>query len=124
MNLIDSFGWIEYFAEGSLAQKYAQYIEPATRENTVTPTIVVFEVYRRLKVKKGEQRALEAYAQLTETRMVDLDDGIALLAADLSLELGLGMADSIVLATARRFGAQILTSDRHFENIPEAKLIQ
>ena len=116
MNLIDSFGWIEYFAEGSLAQKYAQYIESATRENTIAPTIVVFEVYGRLKAKKGEQRALEAFAQLTDTRMVALDDGLALIAADLSLELGLGMADAIVLATARRFGAQILTSDRHLEH--------
>ena len=124
MNLIDSFGWIEYFAEGSLAQKYAQYIESATRENTVTPTIVVFEVYRRLKAKRGEQRALEAYAQLTGTRKVDLDDALALVAADIRLQLGLGMADAIVLATARRFGAQILTSDHHFEKIPEAKLIQ
>lgn len=124
MNLIDSFGWIEYFAEGPLSQKYAQYVESATVDNTVTPTIVIFEVYRRLKARKGEQRALEAYAEMTGTRIVELDDGLALAAADISLQMGLDMADAIILATARKFSAQILTSDRHFEKISEASLIQ
>ncbi len=124
MNLIDSFGWIEYFAEGPLAQRYAQYVESATTENTVTPTIVVFEVYRRLKARKGGQRALEAYAQMTGTKIVALDEDLALAAADVSLQMGLGMGDAVILASARKFHAQIFTGDRHFEKIPEAKLIQ
>lgn len=124
MNLIDSFGWIEYFGAGPLAQKYAPHVESATKDNTVTPTIVVFEVYRRLKARKGEQKALEAYAQMTETRIVQLNGSLALAAADISLETGLSMADAIVLATARKYGAKIFTSDRHFEKISEVELIK
>ena len=122
MNLIDSYGWIEYFAEGPLAEKYAAYIESATRENTFTPSIVIFEVYRRLKAKRDEQMALEAYAQMTETKLVELDDQLALAAADIRLETRLGMADSFVLTVARRHGAKIITSDRHFEKVPEAEV--
>jgi len=124
LNLIDSYGWIGYFGEGPLAEKYASYIESATRENTVTPSIVIFEVYRRLKAKKGEQMALEVFAQITETKIVDLDSKLVLAAADISLETGLGMADSFVLATAKRYGAKIITSDKHFESIPEATFIK
>ena len=124
MNLIDSYSWIEYFSEGPLAEKYAPYIEAATQENTVTPSIVIFEIYRRLKAKKGEQIALEAYAQITGTKIVKLDDKLALAAADISLETGLGMADSFVLAAARRYGAKIITSDKHFEKTPEVTIIK
>ncbi len=85
---------------------------------------MIFEIYRRLKAKKGEQRALEAYAQMSETGLVEIDDELALVAADISLETGLGMVDSIVLAVAKRYGAQILTSDSHFEKIPEAEVIK
>ena len=114
MNLIDSYGWIEYFGEGPLAEKYAAYIESATRENTVTPSIVIFEVYRRLKAKKDEQIALEAYAQMTQTKLVELDDQLALAAADIRLETRLSMTESFVLAVVRRHGTKIITSDLHF----------
>ena len=65
MKLIDSYGWIEYFTDGPLADKYAPYVLNANEKNTVTPSIVVYEVYRRLKKEKGEEVALEAYAQIT-----------------------------------------------------------
>ena len=42
---------------------------------------------------------------------------LALSAADLSLEHGLAMADAFVLATARQFRAELVTSDRDFEGI-------
>jgi hypothetical protein len=62
--LIDSYGWIEYFAEGPLADDYAAYVEKANAENTITPTVIVYEVYKRIKTARDEQRALEAYAQI------------------------------------------------------------
>lgn len=117
MILIDSYGWIEYFSDGPLADSYAPFVEEASSENTVTPTVVVYEVYKRIKVAKGEERALEACAQIFRTRIVELTDSIAIAAADISLSMGLGMADSIVLATGRAYGAEVVTSDEHLRGV-------
>jgi len=121
--LIDSYGWIEYFAEGPLAEDYAQFIEKANAENTVTPTIVVYEVYKRIKSVKGERKALEAYAQMSGTRIVELTSSISLRAADISITLNLGMADSIVLATAVDCNAEIVTSNEHLKSLERVKFI-
>jgi predicted nucleic acid-binding protein len=122
--LVDSYGWIEYFANGLLAEKYGKYIESASEENTVTPTIVVYEVYKKVKREKGEEKAMEAYAQIARTKIIPLDESLAMDAADFSLELKLGMADAIIYATAKREKAKIVTSDEHFKGLKDVELIQ
>ncbi len=124
MKVIDSYGWIEYFSDGPLAKKYASYIEDVNENDAVTPTVVVYEVYRRLKKEKGEQVALEAYAQITRTRIVALDEESALKAADMSLERGLAMADAIVYSTARAYSAQLITSDKDLKDLPGIRFIE
>ena len=123
MILIDSYGWIEYFGDGPLADAYASYIEKADSENTVTPTIVVYEVYRKIKNTKGEQKALEAYAQMSQTKIIELNSVLSLEAADIGLTTGLGMADSIIVATAKAYNAEIITSDKHLKDIKGVKFI-
>ena len=123
MILIDSYGWIEYFAEGPLADEYASYIEKTNTENTVTPTIVIYEVYKRIKNIEGEQRALEAYAQMSRTKIVDLTSSISIMAADISITMNLGMADSVIVATAEAYDAEIITSDEHLKSLERVKFI-
>lgn len=53
-----------------------------------------------------------------------VDDSLALEAADLSLAHGLAMADSLVYATARRYGAQLVTVDTDFEGLPDAIVVR
>lgn len=124
MKLIDSYGWIEYFSEGPLTKKYAPYIEDVKENDTVTPTVVVYEVYKRLKKEKGEQVALEAYAQITRTKIVPLDEDLALRAADTSLEWGLAMADAIVYSTAKAYSAELITSDKDLRSLEGVRLIE
>ena len=124
MILIDSYGWIEYFADGPLADKYAPFIEEASTENAITPTIVIYEVYKKIKGLKGEEKALEAYAQISRTKIVELTSHLSLEAADISLKLGLGMADSIIVATAKAYNAQIITSDKHLKGIENVRFIE
>jgi predicted nucleic acid-binding protein len=121
--LIDSYGWIEYFGEGPLANSYAAFIEKADEKGTVTPTIVVYEVYKKIKSVRGEEKALEAYAQMSRTKIVDLTSSLCLEAADISMNLDLGMADSIIVATAKVYNAQIVTSDQHLKNIERVQFI-
>lgn len=124
MILIDSYGWIEYFAEGPLADSYAAYIEEADVENTITPTVVVYEVYKKIKTTRDEQKALEAYAQISRTKIVELTSALSLEAADISLTANLGMADSIILATAKAYNAQVITSDEHLKSVKGVKFIK
>jgi len=121
--LIDSYGWLEYFLEGPLADKYARYIEEANEENCVTPTVVVYEVYKRVRSIRGEQNALEAYSQITRTKIIELTSQIALEAAEISLSANIGMADSIVIATAKAHNAEVMTSDKHLKDFKECKFI-
>jgi predicted nucleic acid-binding protein len=121
--LIDSYGWIEYFAEGPLADSYTAFIEKADADNAITPTIVVYEVYRKIKSIEGEQKALEAYAQISRTKIIELTGPISLEAADISLTTNLGMADSIIVATAKAYNAEIITSDEHLKNIKGVKFL-
>lgn len=123
MILIDSYGWLEYFLDGPLAEKYAKYVENANEDNYVTPTIVVYEVYKRIRSIQGEQSGLEAYSQITRTKVVELTSQIALEAAEISLSTNLGMADSLIVATAKAYNAQIVTSDKHLKDLKETKFI-
>ena len=100
MILIDSFGWIEYFTDGPLADKYANYVETASLTNTLTPTIVIYEVYKVIKRETGSDKALAAYAQLKNTKIIPVDENLSLSAADISLEFGMPIADSVIYATA------------------------
>lgn len=124
MKLVDSYGWIEYFGDGPLADKYAPYVEGANASNTLTPTIIVYEVYKRLKKERGQQVALEAYAQMTRTCILPLDEGGALSAADIGLEKGLAMADAIIYSAAETHKAQLITSDQHLKNLESVTFIE
>ena len=124
MILIDSYGWIEYLAGGKLASKYGEYVEEASEENTITPTVVVYEVYKKVRKEKGEEMALEIYGQLARTKIVQLSEELAISAAEMSLKLRLGMADSIIYATARSEKARLITSDEHFKGLECVEFIE
>jgi predicted nucleic acid-binding protein len=121
--LIDSYGWLEYFLDGPLSEKYAKAVEQVNDKDYVTPTIVVYEVYKRVRSIQGEKSALEAYAQIARTKIVELTAQTALEAAEISLSKNLGMADALILATARAFNAEILTSDKHLKDFEETRFI-
>lgn len=56
--------------------------------------------------------------QIRATRIIPLTESLALLAADVSLEHGLAMADAIVYATAQDQNARLVTSDADFQDLP------
>jgi len=116
VKLVDSSGWLEFFTDGPLAQAYASHLR--NPQEVVTPTVVLYEVYKVIKRQRTEEEALAAAAQVGKTRVVALDDQVALTAADLSLAHHLAMADAIVYATALMQGATLLTSDSDLASLP------
>jgi predicted nucleic acid-binding protein len=119
MNLVDSSGWIEYIADDA----NADFFEPSIvdSENLLVPTICVYEVFKRVLQEFGEERALDAIGAMSLSTIIDLDQQIAIHAAQISNELKLAMADSIILATARAYDATLWTQDEHFKGIDGVK---
>lgn len=122
MNVVDSSGWLEYFADGPNAGFFARAIEnPAA---LVVPTVSLYEVFRHMLRQRGNDDALEAVAVMQQGRIEELSDTLALAAARLSVDLNLPMADSIMLATSRAWNATLWTQDRDFESLPGVKYVK
>lgn len=115
MRVIDSSGWLEWFADGPLAGQYQRFLEKP--REILLPAIVVYEVYKILKRERGEEMALLALGQMQQSEVVVLDATLALHAADLSLRRGLAMADAIVYATARMHDGELVTSDADLKGL-------
>lgn len=122
MNVVDSSGWLEYFADGPNADFFAAPIEDT--DNLVVPTISIYEVFKRVLQQRGERAALQAVSAMMQGTVVELDVRLAMNAARLSLELGLPMADSIILATARAYGATLWTEDADFKGLEDVCYVE
>jgi len=119
MNVVDSSGWLEYFADGPNASAFARPIE-ATR-SLIVPTLSLFEVFKRVSQQRSEDEALRAIAVMEQGKVVDLDRATALEAARLSIQHRIAMADSVMLATAQRHRATLWTQDADFGGLPGTK---
>jgi predicted nucleic acid-binding protein len=60
---------------------------------------------------------------MQQGRVVDLTATLALDAASISLKHGLPMADSIIWATARAYGATLWTQDADFEKCQGVRFV-
>jgi len=121
MNIVDSSGWLEYFAEGENAGFFAPAIEDTG--NLIVPVISIYEVFKRLLQSHGIDVAEIRIADVLKGEQVDLTAPLALSAAQISVEYKLPMADSLILATARLYDATLWTQDEHFRDIPGVEFI-
>lgn len=122
MKVVDSSGWLEYFADESNADFFAPAIENAA--DLVVPCISIYEVFKRIHQQRGEDAALRAISVMLQGLTANLDTALALNAAKISINLKLPMADSIMLATARAYEATLWTQDAHFKDIAEVRYIE
>ena len=113
MNVVNSSAWLEYFADGPNAAEFADVI--ADVGGLRVPSITLFEVFKRIRTQRDAEEALRAVAQMKRGKVIDLDGDLAIMAADLSAELRLPLADSVILATTRSIAATLWTQDSDFE---------
>jgi predicted nucleic acid-binding protein len=121
VNLVDSSGWLEYFADG----KNASFFAPAI-ENTkllLVSSINCYEVFRRIAQQRDENAAMQAIAVMQEGVVIDVTSDLAVVAAKISLDLKLPLADSVILATARMNQATVWTQDSDFDGIAGVKYV-
>ena len=121
MNVVDSSGWLEYLADGSNADFFANSI--LATADLLVPTLSLYEVFKRVLQQRGEDDALQAVALMQQGTIVELSGSLALSAARISLSDKIPMADSIMLATARAYGATLWSQDSDFENMAGVRYI-
>ena len=119
MNIVDSSGWLAYFADEPNAKHFQTPLQDTT--SLIVPSVTIYEVFKVVLRESSENDALHSVAAMQKGTVVDLTTKIAIAASKLSLQNRLPMADSIILATAQEFNAKIWTQDSDFENISGAK---
>jgi len=122
MNIVDSSGWLEYFADGPNAIDFVEVLENSS--DLLVPTLSLYEVFKVVLRQRGESEALRAIALMQEGQLIDLTSTIAIHAAKLSTDLKIPMADSVMLATAREYDAALWTQDKDFEDIDGVRFIE
>ena len=119
MNIVDSSGWLAYFADEPNAVHFLPPLNDST--SLVVPTVTMYEVFKVILRESSENDALQAVAAMRKGTVVDLTAPLAIAASKLSVEHNLPMADSIILATAKEFNAKLWTQDSDFVNISGVK---
>jgi len=115
MNIVDSSGWLAYFADEPNAKHFVAPL--GDYDSLVVPTVTIYEVFKVILRESSENDALQAVMAMQKGTIVDLTAGLAIAATKLSLEHDLPMADGIILATAQESGAVIWTQDSDFEGM-------
>ena len=122
MNLVDSSGWLEFFADGPNGSFFATPLENV--DELVVPTISIYEVFKSVLRQRDESAGLQAVALMKQGQIIDLTTDISMKAAKLSLEHKIPMADSIILATGRLYQATVWTQDNDFKGINDVQFIR
>ncbi len=121
MTVVDSSCWLEYFAGSPASDAYAAVIESIG--GVIVPTIVLYEVFKKVAAEADEDKAFRAIAHMRQGVVADLDTSIALHAARVGREYGLPLADSVIYATALAHGAGLITHDGHFGSVPGVRFL-
>jgi predicted nucleic acid-binding protein len=119
MNIVDSSGWLAYFADEPNAQYFLTPLNDSA--SLVVPTVTIYEVFKVVLRESGENDALQAAAAMQKGTVVALTVPLAIAASKLSIEHALPMADSLILATAQEFNAILWTQDSDLKNINNVK---
>jgi predicted nucleic acid-binding protein len=119
MNIVDSSGWLAYFADEPNAKHFMTPLNDSA--SLVVPTVTIYEVFKVILRESSENDALQAVVAMRKGTVADLTAPLAIAASKLSLEHNLPMADSIILATVREFNAMLWTQDADFKNIKNVK---
>ena len=120
-NVVDSSGWLEYFADAKNASFFAPAIENI--KNLIVPSISILEVFKHVLRLRSERDAFESVECMLQGKVIDLDIELSLNAAKLGIQHKLPLADSIILATGMAHEAIIWTQDADFKGLPQVKYV-
>ena len=120
--VIDAYAWIEYFMGSQKGEKTRTYIESG---KSATPIIVIAELSDKYKREGWSTWATDLDFILTNSKIAELSIKIASDAGHTKNVMrkeksNFGLADAIILETARTLNTKVLTGDPHFHGLEEA----
>ena len=116
MNVVDTSGWLEYFADGPNADKFLAPLQDSS--SLIVPVITIYEVFKVALRESSENDALQAIAAMEKGRVIELSTAISMTASKLSLKYNLPMAESLILSTAQLYDCTLWTQDSDFKDLP------
>jgi len=130
--IIDAYAWIEYFKASKFGENAKKYIES---KDSATPTIVIAEVSRKLQkeinlgneTSQGRIKRLEFIKATSQIVALDFETAVEAGKTNVNLNKqakGWGLADSIILCTAKNTKGKVVTGDEHFRDIAETIFIK
>jgi toxin FitB len=119
MNIADSSVWVEFFTESKSIDECVLVLKDW--KNLIVPSVVIFEVCRKLQRDYGVNEAMNAALIMQEGIVVDFNQEVALNAVSACFKYHLPAMDSMILSTAQHYGATLWTMDKDFEGIEGVK---
>ncbi len=116
MNLVDSSGWLAWFANEPGADHFQEPL--LDTHSLIVPSVVIYEMYKVTLRESSEHNALQTFSAMQKGRVVDFTSQLAMTADRVSLQYHIPMADSIIYAIAQTYQALIWTRDADFEPLP------
>lgn len=123
--LLDSFAWMEYFMGTHKGEKVKRFVEDNSQ--LYTSPIVIAEIYSKSLRTDGNAQERTDFI-MKRCAIVALDEKIAIEAAKIHTEKKVktpdfGLADAIILASARSRNMEVLTGDPHFKDFKDAVML-
>lgn len=119
--LVDTCGWIEWLIDGKFSHVFGEYLEKS--KHLVVPVIVQYELFKWVCRERDESTAYDVISLTQKGEIVAVDTPLALLAAEVSAQHQLAMADAVVYATALQCDAKVITIDKHFASLPNVEYL-
>lgn len=123
--VIDSYAWVEYFRGSKAGGAVRPYVEG---DRAATSAITLAELREKYIREGWPSFDTDSGFMAARTLVVPIDREIAILAGELNharkkVVRDWGMADSLVLATARKGSAKVVTGDNHFKGLQDAIVV-
>ncbi len=122
--IFDTFAWIEYVSGTKKGAIVRDYLE----ENVVyTPWIVLLELSYKADKEGWNFEKILKFIKL-RSKIVGIDEDFILSFGHLYNEIkkdvrGIGIADIIIMNSARFLNTKILTGDKHFEGFSDSIIL-
>ena len=125
---MDSYAWLEYFMGTEAGARVKRIVDSETDEK-LTPSICLAEIYAKILRTEDEQKAELRRAFIkSRSALIPLTEELAVEAAKTDVAMkkkvhGWGLADSVVLSTAKNRNGKVATGDPHFRGLNESYMI-
>ena len=122
MNIVDSSYWLEYLAGSKAGDLVSSAIEDL--ESLIVPSIILYEVFKKLLIERDEDSALLAVAHMKQGTVIDLNSDLSRYSAKIGKDYKLPMADSIIYGTSRKYNCILWTQDKHFKDLENVRYFE